>query len=359
MRLTLRTMLAYLDGILEPEDTQDIGKKIEVSVFAGNLMHRIRDLARRIRLAPPGIRSEIPATDAEAVAEYLDNTMPPAQVVEFEKSCLESDIHLAEVAACHQILTLVLGEPAEVDPATRQKIYELPARYPEIPYFLAHGTVMPPPLPSTYAEDIGIYEEEKTRAKPTIPEYLREPTRKYRWISLATGIALSLCVILVLLKALGRFEPGTTLGKLLVTSKGTEENKQVAMAPNKGGATSTKTAADTSAKQKPDNKAIEVKTKSATESVTPAAPPVKQPAESAKQSAAKQPSVPAIVPGKTETTTAPGPADKEVEIPSESGATTPAAEPQNPPLTGTPPKPTPEKTPARPARCFSRRCNSR
>ncbi|HLJ11972.1 MAG TPA: hypothetical protein VKU82_12325 [Planctomycetaceae bacterium] len=125
MRLTLRTLLAYLDDILEPSQAREIGDKLNESSFAASLVSRIREVMRRRRLTAPTLSGPGVGIDPNTIAEYLDNTLPPDGVADVEKICLESDVHLAEAAACHQILTLALGEPVEVSPQTRERMYAL------------------------------------------------------------------------------------------------------------------------------------------------------------------------------------------------------------------------------------------
>ncbi|MEN6449237.1 MAG: hypothetical protein ABFC96_01990 [Thermoguttaceae bacterium] len=219
MRLTLRTLLAYLDGLLDPKVADELGKKIEESEYATTLVHRIRDAMRRLRLGAPSVTERGAGFDANTVAEYLDNTLDAERVSEFEKVCLDSDVHLAEVAACHQILTLVLGEPAEVDAATRDQMYQLKDR-------TGHAPPLPPvihPRPESSGDggpqlDLGDVDfgDRKARPRPTVPEYLREPRRKPVWLSIVAAVVLVICITGVVLKSLGQFEPETPVGKLLV-----------------------------------------------------------------------------------------------------------------------------------------------
>ena len=125
MRLTLRTLLAYLDDTLEPQVAREIGQKLAANAAALDLVERLKRVARKRGLGVPASGAKGDAADPNQVAQYLSDTMTAEQVAAFEKACLDSDVNLAEVAACHQILTLVLSEQVRVPPTARRRMYGL------------------------------------------------------------------------------------------------------------------------------------------------------------------------------------------------------------------------------------------
>ncbi len=125
MRLTLRTLMAYLDDVLEPADTKIIGLKIQESPMAQLLVSRIRDVMRRRRLKAPEVFGPEMGIDPNIVAQYLDTTLPAERYADVERVLLASDEMLAEAAACHQVLPVWLANPIEVSAASRDRLYAL------------------------------------------------------------------------------------------------------------------------------------------------------------------------------------------------------------------------------------------
>ncbi len=123
LRLTLRTLLAWLDDTLSPSEVREIGKQVAESPVGKELVERIQRVTRQRRLTVPGT-SGADATDPNLVAAYLDGALDPDIVADFEKKCLTSDVHLAEVASVHQILSLI-GQKAKVPVEARHRMYHL------------------------------------------------------------------------------------------------------------------------------------------------------------------------------------------------------------------------------------------
>ncbi len=192
MRLTLRTLLAYLDDTLEPSEIKQIGQKVAESDAAQELIARLKQVTRRRRLTTPPDTGKGEPFDPNTVAAYLDNELPSEQVAELEKICLESDVHLAEIAACHQILTLVLGEPALVPPTAKERMYGLVKGREAIPFRKA-------PAHAPAAEnDL----DETDDAMMSVLAFHRQQSGWKRWALPVGGVLLFLALPVVLIVAL-------------------------------------------------------------------------------------------------------------------------------------------------------------
>jgi hypothetical protein len=125
MRLTLRTLLAHLDGVLDPRDAAILKDKIKGSQLASSLIQRIETGLSQPHLSAPAVDGRGLASDPNSIAEYLDNTLPVDRLPELEKICVESDMQLIEVAACHQILSQAVSQIPEVPPPLKARLYQL------------------------------------------------------------------------------------------------------------------------------------------------------------------------------------------------------------------------------------------
>lgn len=134
MRLSLRTLLAFEDNIFDFEYRKELERRIPNQHDAAETLRRIRICLRQRRLGVPGIVSGIEELDPNLVAEYFDHQLGGEETDRFESRCLDSDVYLAEVASCHQILTSVLGEPARVTRDCRIRCYDIPRRPNIIPF---------------------------------------------------------------------------------------------------------------------------------------------------------------------------------------------------------------------------------
>lgn len=218
MRLTLRTLLAYLDDLLDPSDAVEMGKRIEENKIATELVHRIRTRMRLLRLGAPKVEGKGIGVDPNSVAEYLDNTLAPDRVLDFEKVCLESDVHLAEVASCHQILAAVLDKPATVEPALRQRMYNL------IHLGGAVTSSGPPPVASGYDDPLGPTVEPPVASPPPVASHATSTdktsteTTSAPWkplLLLAGSLAAVFLLVLGGLRAMGPFDGRHPIASLL------------------------------------------------------------------------------------------------------------------------------------------------
>jgi hypothetical protein len=225
-------LLAHLDGVqVETGDSSELAKKIEESEFVRNLVQRIRTSIARPRLAAPKIDGQGLGHDPNTVAAYLDNTLPQDRMPDLEKICLESDVMLAEVAACHQILSLVLQQPAKVPPRLRDRVYRVGTLGTPVVGETAPAIPEPPPPPVVAAapQPPAPEEEKPEPRKREIPEYLRE-TRSLGWKPLVLTVLLGFLLAAILLRAMGPFDATHPILGFLAGERPPVQNGEVAQA---------------------------------------------------------------------------------------------------------------------------------
>lgn len=156
MRLTLRTMLASMCGLLEPEDAKELDEKIQGSQLATKLAKRIPQLVNKRELDAPRLDAKSAYADPNSVAEYLDGLLSPERTAEFDRVCLKSDVRLAEVASCFEVLSNVHKKKLKVGRALRKRMYKIADEVGNAP---TKGTPTPSQTGDTDTDRAALFEE--------------------------------------------------------------------------------------------------------------------------------------------------------------------------------------------------------
>lgn len=196
MRLTVRTLLAWLDHMLAPDVQHELSEKVAASAPAQHLVARIRQVVERPTIPTPRVDGRGLGDDPNSVAEYLDNCLAPDRLEAFERICIESDMHLAEVAACHEILATVAREPATLAPldaAARRRLLEA----------MGHHS-------ATVFADIERREAAsnaraiRSALEPPLAPAPRRRASRAAWAAALTALALLVALGVFLVEAIGR-----------------------------------------------------------------------------------------------------------------------------------------------------------
>lgn len=209
MRLTLRTLLAWRDGLLSGGEHEELSARVSPGSVAQGLLDRMQSLEKRTDVDVPKVEGRGLAADANSVAEYLENVLPADSLEAFERICLESDRHLAEVSECHAMLaeasaarsraagpqdllvsavaTRLAGGVAEV--AVQAAGGEVGPRQPVAP----RSRKLPTPTDSVLpAEEIRLAEEPASQSASSRAR--RNATPRSPWLQVAAAVGL-LCLV--------------------------------------------------------------------------------------------------------------------------------------------------------------------
>jgi hypothetical protein len=193
--LTLRSLLSYREGLLPPEEHDLIEAKIQDAPAAQRLESHIREMLRFGNSSTPEIlpgeceraNPTSPLSTATAVAEYIDNILSKEELAAFERSCIDSNELLAEVAECLRMLSAMRHEPAlksclpadkvmAIRDATRQKIAEPPleSNYSSPRIYRNESTGNPPSPSLSRSEAKWIVKRGQHKSRPLSVEEIRK-----------------------------------------------------------------------------------------------------------------------------------------------------------------------------------------